>query len=43
MQVSWDKGFKKNILEKLTVNLIKHKMITREGNSKCDSSATWSD
>lgn len=34
IQVSWEKGFKKNILARLTVNLIKHKMITSEGNSK---------
>lgn len=34
MQVSRDKGFKKNILARLTVKLIKHKMITSEGNSK---------
>lgn len=40
MQVSWDKGFKKNILAKITVNLIKHKMITTQGNSKYDSNAT---
>lgn len=40
MQVSWDKRFKKNILAKLTVNLVKHKMITSEGNSKYNGSAT---
>lgn len=34
MQVSWDKGFEKNILARLTVNLIKYKMITSEGSSK---------
>lgn len=34
MQVSCDKGFKKSILARVMVNLIKHKMITREGNSE---------
>lgn len=40
MRVSWDKVLKKNILAELTVNLIKHKMITSEGNSKYDGKAT---